>query len=146
VIRRDLRNATHARRGKGIERAATSCSNTSGAQPPTISPSSLAYGDSAPRDRAARSRPTRKLLRSDEPAAGMNATETARSKPAREIPSRRDDDLLIEHDMKLVMSVCDRVLCSTTARRSPEGVAGRRAEGPEGDRGLAYLGGDVANP
>jgi branched-chain amino acid transport system ATP-binding protein len=51
-----------------------------------------------------------KLLALDEPAAGMNATETAALR--RLIAGLRDDGLtvlLIEHDVKLVMGLCDRV-------------------------------------
>ena len=51
-----------------------------------------------------------KLLCLDEPAAGMNGTETEQ---LRELIDgiRRDGTtiLLIEHDVKLVMGLCDRV-------------------------------------
>ena len=52
-----------------------------------------------------------KLLALDEPAAGMNASETVVLRKL--IEKIRDDGitvLLIEHDMKLVMGLCDRVL------------------------------------
>ena len=51
-----------------------------------------------------------RLLALDEPAAGMNATETAALKSLLE-RIRRDGTtlLLIEHDVKLVMGLCDRV-------------------------------------
>ncbi|NYT83001.1 ABC transporter ATP-binding protein [Alcaligenaceae bacterium] len=51
------------------------------------------------------------LLALDEPAAGMNASETLGLR--RLIEKIRDDGvtvLLIEHDMKLVMGLCNRVL------------------------------------
>ena len=63
-----------------------------------------------------RSRPTPalatepRLLALDEPAAGMNATETAELK--RLLERIRADGmtlLLIEHDVRLVMGLCDRV-------------------------------------
>ncbi len=51
-----------------------------------------------------------KLLALDEPAAGMNATEKVE---LRELIDRIRNDgntiLLIEHDVKLVMGLCDRV-------------------------------------
>ena len=52
-----------------------------------------------------------KLLALDEPAAGMNASETVVLRKL--IEKIRGDGvtvLLIEHDMKLVMGLCDRVL------------------------------------
>ena len=63
-----------------------------------------------------------KLLALDEPAAGMNATET-QSLEALLHDIRRDGTtiLLIEHDMKLVMSVCDRVLVLDYGVRIAEG-------------------------
>jgi branched-chain amino acid transport system ATP-binding protein len=62
-----------------------------------------------------------KLIALDEPAAGMNATEKV---TLRELIDRIRRDgrtiLLIEHDVKLVMGLCDRSPCSTTASRSPK--------------------------
>ncbi len=57
-----------------------------------------------------------KLLLLDEPAAGMN--EQGTGELLQFIGQIRDMGytiLLIEHDMKLVMSVCDIFACSTTA-------------------------------
>lgn len=60
-----------------------------------------------------------RLLLLDEPAAGMNPTETAELD--RLILSLRDDlglsILLIEHDMKLVMNLSDKVLVMDQGRR-----------------------------
>jgi branched-chain amino acid transport system ATP-binding protein len=51
------------------------------------------------------------LLALDEPAAGMNATEThGLAELIRSIRARGITVLLIEHDMKFVMSLCDRIL------------------------------------
>ncbi len=51
------------------------------------------------------------LLALDEPAAGMNATETRDlAELIRRIRDQGITVLLIEHDMKFVMSLCDRIL------------------------------------
>ena len=70
----------------------------------------LSYGDQRRLEiaRALATEPS--LLCLDEPAAGMNATETAELR--RLIDGIRRDGttvLLIEHDVKLVMGLCDRV-------------------------------------
>jgi len=83
---------------------------------------SLPYGDQR-RLEVARALATEpKLLALDEPAAGMNASETlALRKLLQDI--RRDGMtiLLIEHDMRLVMNVCDRVLVLDYGERIAEG-------------------------
>lgn len=70
----------------------------------------LSYGDQR-RVEIARALATQpKLLLLDEPAAGMNPTEKSRLMQL--IGKIRKEDvtiLLIEHDMKVVMNVCDRV-------------------------------------
>ena len=63
-----------------------------------------------------------KLLALDEPAAGMNATETADLRGLIErIRADGTTVLLIEHDMKLVMGLSDRVLVLDYGRRIAEG-------------------------
>ncbi|ARP86237.1 ABC transporter ATP-binding protein [Bordetella genomosp. 9] len=72
---------------------------------------SLSYGDQRRLEIARALATEPRLLALDEPAAGMNASETVVLR--RLIEKIRDDGitvLLIEHDMKLVMGLCDRVL------------------------------------
>ena len=70
----------------------------------------LSYGDQRRLEIARALATDPKLLCLDEPAAGMNATETAELRELIE-GIRRDGTtiLLIEHDVKLVMGLCDRV-------------------------------------
>jgi branched-chain amino acid transport system ATP-binding protein len=70
----------------------------------------LSYGDQRRLEIARALATEPKLLALDEPAAGMNATE---KNSLRELLKRIRDDgktiLIIEHDVKLVMGLCDRV-------------------------------------
>ena len=70
----------------------------------------LSYGDQRRLEIARALATEPKLLCLDEPAAGMNATETAELRDLVD-GIRRDGTtvLLIEHDVKLVMGLCDRV-------------------------------------
>jgi branched-chain amino acid transport system ATP-binding protein len=63
------------------------------------------------------------LLALDEPAAGMNASETLTLRKLLQ-DIRRDGTtiLLIEHDMRLVMNVCDRLLVLDYGERIAEGT------------------------
>jgi branched-chain amino acid transport system ATP-binding protein len=103
----------------------------------------LAYGDQRRLEIARALATEPKLLALDEPAAGMNATETAALK--RLLEGIRNDGttiLLIEHDVKLVMGVCNRVLVLDYGRKIAEGSA---AEVQRDEAVIsAYLGGDVA--
>jgi branched-chain amino acid transport system ATP-binding protein len=80
------------------------------------------------------------LLLLDEPAAGLNPAETGRLTEI--IPRLRDRFktavFLIEHDMRLVMSVCERVIVINFGRIIAEGVP----EEIRGSRAVreAYLG------
>ena len=72
--------------------------------------SHLSYGDQRRLEIARALATEPRLLALDEPAAGMNATETAALKTL--IEGLRADGLtvlLIEHDVKLVMGLCDRI-------------------------------------
>ena len=103
----------------------------------------LAYGDQRRLEIARALATEPKLLALDEPAAGMNATETASLKGLL-ANIRRDGTtiLLIEHDMKLVMSVCDRVLVLDYGKKIAEGSASEVQANPSVI--AAYLGGDVS--
>ncbi|MEN4918765.1 ABC transporter ATP-binding protein [Achromobacter spanius] len=72
---------------------------------------SLPYGDQRRLEIARALATEPKLLALDEPAAGMNASETVvLRKLVEKIRADGVTVLLIEHDMKLVMGLCDRVL------------------------------------
>jgi branched-chain amino acid transport system ATP-binding protein len=63
------------------------------------------------------------LLALDEPAAGMNATETASLKTLLQIIRTSGITvLLIEHDVKLIMGLCDRVAVLDYGKKIAEGV------------------------
>jgi ABC-type branched-subunit amino acid transport system ATPase component len=70
--------------------------------------------------RAIASKP--KLLLLDEPAAGMNPQETAELvEQIREIRGKGITIYVIEHDMSLVMEVCDRIIVLDHGRMISEG-------------------------
>ena len=84
---------------------------------------SLSYGNQRRLEIARAMMLEPKLLLLDEPAAGMNATEKVELRKL--IERIRTDGvtiLLIEHDVKLVMGLCDRVLVLDYGRRIAEGL------------------------
>ena len=83
----------------------------------------LSYGDQRRLEIARALATEPRLLALDEPAAGMNATEKVDLR--RLLESIRKDGvtlLLIEHDVKLVMGLCDRVLVLDYGRNIAEGL------------------------
>ena len=83
---------------------------------------SLPYGDQRRLEIARALATEPKLLALDEPAAGMNASESLELRRLL-LDIRKDGTsiLLIEHDMRLVMNVCDRVLVLDHGERIAEG-------------------------
>jgi branched-chain amino acid transport system ATP-binding protein len=83
----------------------------------------LAYGDQRRLEIARALATDPKLLALDEPAAGMNATETASLRGLLErIRADGTTILLIEHDVKLVMGLCDRVAVLDYGKKIAEGA------------------------
>ena len=83
----------------------------------------LSYGDQRRLEIARALATEPRLLALDEPAAGMNATEKLELRKL--LSAIRGDGitiLLIEHDVKLVMGLCDRVLVLDYGRRIAEGA------------------------
>jgi branched-chain amino acid transport system ATP-binding protein len=102
----------------------------------------LAYGQKKHLEiaRALALRPTLLLL--DEPAAGLNDTETGEL--AARLRKLRDEGLtilLVEHDMPMVMRICDRIVVLESGRKIAEGAPAAIRADPAVR--AAYLGDDA---
>jgi branched-chain amino acid transport system ATP-binding protein len=105
--------------------------------------SELSYGvqKSVEMARALAGRP--KLMLLDEPAAGMNPEESRRV--AQTTRRLRDENgvsiILVEHDMRVVMSACDRIIVLDHGEKIAEGTPAEIRNSPAVM--VAYLGEDA---
>ena len=124
VIGAILRSHATLREEAGIERRAMELLEQVGIRDRAgHAAGNLPYGDQRRLEIARALATEPKLLALDEPAAGMNASETLSLRALlQDIRKDGSTILLIEHDMRLVMNVCDRVLVLDYGEKIAEGT------------------------
>jgi len=135
-----LRNAATRREERAITERARELLRYVGIEKPAQTLAKhLSYGEQRRLEIARALATDPMLLALDEPAAGMNASETDSLKSLlQDIRSTGITVLIIEHDVKLIMDLCDRVAVLNYGKKIAEDVP----EKVRSDRGVidAYLG------
>jgi branched-chain amino acid transport system ATP-binding protein len=123
VVGAVLRNGATVREERETERRALELLEFVGIRARANDPAgSLPYGDQRRLEVARALATDPRLLALDEPAAGMNAAESLGLRALIEsIRAQGITVLLIEHDVRLVMNICDRVMVLDYGEKIAEG-------------------------